>query len=167
MKPLFWPTPPPCSLLCLSSAPCINELPLVTWRSLFWWSWCECTSTLVLGWWSTAHPLLPNPPPPLPAVPLVHVTCLQRRYHNISYTVWYKYPPWTLIHILSIFWICFQIRRVLKIKVLLPAALCSGESNLSAAWCNSESNLTDCMMQQGVKSYRCMMQLGVNLAAVS
>jgi hypothetical protein len=27
----------------------------------FWWSWCEYPSTLVPGWWSTAHPLLLNP----------------------------------------------------------------------------------------------------------
>jgi hypothetical protein len=84
--------PSPCFLLCPSSTPCINEPPLLlTWRSLFWWLWCECPSTLVPGWWLTAHPLLPNPPPPLPALPTVHVTCLQRRHHNISYTIWYKY----------------------------------------------------------------------------
>ncbi len=35
-------------------------------------------------------PLLRNPPPPLPTTPTVHVTCLLRRHHNISYTVWYN-----------------------------------------------------------------------------
>ncbi len=52
-----------------------------------------------------------------------------------------KYPPWTLIHILSFFRICFQIRGVIIIKVWLPAASCSRESNLSAALCSGESNL--------------------------
>jgi hypothetical protein len=32
---------------------------------------------------------LPPPPPP-PNAPTVHVTCFQRRHHNISYIVWYN-----------------------------------------------------------------------------
>ncbi len=66
--PLYWPIPPPCFPLCPFSTSCVSELPpfLLTWRSLFWWSWCECPSTLILGWWSTAYPLLPKPSPPSP-----------------------------------------------------------------------------------------------------
>ncbi len=74
LKSLYWLIPPPCFPLCPLSALCISEPPLLlTWRSLFWWSWCECPSTLVPGWWWTAHPLIlnspPPPPPPLPATP--------------------------------------------------------------------------------------------------
>ncbi len=35
-------------------------------------------------------PLASYPPPPLPTAPTVHVTCFQRRHHNISHTVWYN-----------------------------------------------------------------------------
>ncbi len=35
-------------------------------------------------------PLAPYPPPPLPTAPTVHVTCFQRRHHNISYIVWHS-----------------------------------------------------------------------------
>ncbi len=35
-------------------------------------------------------PLAPHPPFPLPMAPLVHVTCVQRRHHNICYIVWYN-----------------------------------------------------------------------------
>ncbi len=31
-------------------------------------------------------PLAPHPPFPLPTAPLVHVTCFQRRHHNICYS---------------------------------------------------------------------------------
>ncbi len=41
-----------------------NESPsLFTWKSPFWCSWCECLSTLVPGWWQTAHPLPLTLPP--------------------------------------------------------------------------------------------------------
>ncbi len=41
----------------------------------------------------------------------------------------------------NFFRIYFQIRGVIRIKVWLPAASCSGESNLFAASCSGESNL--------------------------
>jgi hypothetical protein len=48
---------------------------------------------------------------------------------RFSYSVLFhqKYPPWTLIHILSFFQICFQICGVIRIKIWLPAAWCSRE----------------------------------------
>ncbi len=80
----------PVSFFAHFSTLCINEPHRFTYLEIpFWWSRCECPSILVPGWWSTAHPLFPNPPPPLPAVTIVHVTCLQRQHHNISYTIWY------------------------------------------------------------------------------
>ncbi len=42
-------------------------------------------------------PLALYPPPPLPTVPTVHVTCFQRRHHNICYTVWYINTSWFLV----------------------------------------------------------------------
>jgi hypothetical protein len=38
--------------------------------------------------------LAPYPPFPLPTAPTVHVTCFQRRHHNISYIVWYRCGLW-------------------------------------------------------------------------
>ncbi len=44
---------------------CVMNHPfLLTWKSPSWWLWCKCQSTLVPGWWSTAHPLLPTLPLP-------------------------------------------------------------------------------------------------------
>ncbi len=92
--PFYWPIPPPASLLAHLQPPAwVNHPFLLTWRSLFWWSWCKYPSTLAPGWWSTAHPLRRNPPPPFPTAPTVHVTCLQRQHHNISYSIWYIYVP--------------------------------------------------------------------------
>ncbi len=69
--------PSPCFPLC--PLPLCGKPPLLlTWNPLFLWSWCKCPSTLVPGWWSTAPPLAPYPPPPLPTAPTVHVTCFSK-----------------------------------------------------------------------------------------
>ncbi len=48
---------------------------LLTCKSHFWWSWCECPSTLVPGWWSTAHPSVPTLPLPSQRLPqfMIHI----------------------------------------------------------------------------------------------
>jgi hypothetical protein len=81
------------SSLCFPLYPlplCDKLPPLLTWKSLFWWSWCESPSTLVTGWWFTAHPLLPILPLPSQRSPQFMLHVFQRRHHNISYTVWYN-----------------------------------------------------------------------------
>ncbi len=78
-------------LLPPSSAPLlIGYSLLLTWKSPFWWSWCEYPSTLVPAWWSTAHPLLPTLPLPSQQLPQFMLHVFQRRHYNISYTVWYN-----------------------------------------------------------------------------
>ncbi len=67
---------PFCFPLCPLSIPLCNEPPFFTYLGIpFWWSWCECPSTLVSGWWSTAHPLLPALPLPSQQLPqfMLHV----------------------------------------------------------------------------------------------
>ncbi len=72
---------------CPSSTLCMGQPPLLlTWRSLFWWSWREYPSTLVPGQRSTVHPWLLNP---TQRQPTFHVTCLHRQHQNISYIVWH------------------------------------------------------------------------------
>ncbi len=57
----------------------IPFLVIVVWMSIHTCPW------LVID----CPPLAPYSPPPLPAAPTVHVTCFQRRHHNICYIVWY------------------------------------------------------------------------------
>ncbi len=85
----------PCFPFC--PLPLYDKLPLLlTWKSFFSWSWCESLPTLVPGWWSTAHPLLPILPLPSQRLPQFMLHVFQRRYHNVSHTVWYtNFPLYT------------------------------------------------------------------------
>ncbi len=66
--------------LCFIQYPLHNpSLCLLTWRSLFFCSWCGYPSTLVPGWLSTVLPLLVNP---LQRHPTDQVTYLHRRHQH-------------------------------------------------------------------------------------
>ncbi len=89
---LCWPVPPLASLFCLL------PFPLCKWTTPFYLLG-DPFLVIVVGMsihtrpWLVIDcpPLAPYPPPPLPTAPTVHVTCLQRWHHNISYIVWYNY----------------------------------------------------------------------------
>jgi hypothetical protein len=61
---------------------------LLTWRTSFTCSWCECPSFLVPGLLSTAHPLLLHPPQDTSQIKLhIYIDDI----NNISRLLWYKY----------------------------------------------------------------------------
>ncbi len=74
---------------------CPLPVPFVWWTTLF--TYLEIPLLVIVVRMSNharpwlvidCPPLAPYPPPPLPTAPKVHVTCFQRRHHNISYIVW-------------------------------------------------------------------------------
>ncbi len=79
----------PCFSVFLQFSPFWQSNPsfLLTWRSCFFCSWCEYTSTLVPGLLSTVLPLLLRPPQGTQQIKLhiyVHRRHQQHQHHKLS-----------------------------------------------------------------------------------
>jgi hypothetical protein len=89
--------PPPYFPLSLHSAPFYMTRPLflLTWRTSFFCSWCEYSSTLVPGLLSTGLPLLLHPPQDTPQIKLdIYIDDI----NNVSRSVWHTYTLWCVWH---------------------------------------------------------------------